>query len=134
MSQDKSSGIVKVGVEHFSPKLAKDWADKIVRTINEEMRSRELIEAERSISYLNAQISKTNLADVRTMLFSLIEEQTKTLMLANVRSEYVFQTIDPAVIAETKSKPSRALIVILISFLGAMLSSFIVLTRFYKKR
>lgn len=133
VSQDKSSGIIKVSVEHFSPKLARDWADKLVKTINEEMRSRELIEAERSIAYLNAQISKTNLADIRTMLFSLIEEQTKTLMLANVRSEYVFQTIDPAVIAEMKSKPSRALIVILITFLGAMLSSFIVLTRFYKK-
>ena len=31
-------------------------------------------------------------------------------MLAEVRPEYVFKTIDPAVVPEEKSKPSRALI------------------------
>ncbi|MFN3900077.1 MAG: Wzz/FepE/Etk N-terminal domain-containing protein [Alishewanella aestuarii] len=134
VSQDKTSGMVKLSIEHYSPLLAKSWADSLVQAINEEMRTRELVEAERSIAYLNQQIAQTNLADVRTMLFSLIEEQTKTLMLANVREEYVFKTVDPAVVAEKKSKPARALICILAAMLGFMLSALIVLVRYFSKK
>lgn len=134
VNQDKTSGMVKLSVEHFSPYLAKNWADSIVKAINEEMRTRELAEAERSIAYLNSQIAQTNLADVRTMLYSLIEEQTKTVMLANVRDEYVFKTVDPAVVAEKKSKPARALICILAAMLGFMLSALIVLVRYFSRK
>tara|TARA_Y100001951_G_C11151181_1_gene189290 strand:- start:56 stop:652 length:597 start_codon:yes stop_codon:yes gene_type:complete len=126
VSQDKTTGMVKVTMEHYSPYLAKIWVDKLVKTINDEMRSRELIEAKKSIDYLTDQINQTNIADVRTMLFSLIEEQTKTLMLANVRDEYIFKTIDPAVVAERKSKPRRSLVVFSMTILGFFLSILIV--------
>ncbi|MCB5226077.1 LPS O-antigen length regulator [Alishewanella sp. 16-MA] len=134
VNQDKTSGMVKLSVEHYSPYLAKAWVDKLVKAINEEMRERELTEAEKSIAYLNSQIAQTNIADVRTMLFSLIEEQTKTVMLANVRDEYVFKTIDPAVVAEKKAKPSRALIVVLAFMLGSLLSMMIVLVRYFSNK
>lgn len=132
VNKDKTTGMVTLSLEHYSPYLAKSWLDKMVKSINEEMRTRELAEAERSITYLNSQIAQTNLADVRSMLFSLIEEQIKTLMLANVRVEYIFKTVDPAVIEEKKAKPARALIVTLIAFLGVMLSSVLVLVRYFK--
>jgi hypothetical protein len=61
------------------------------------------------------------------MLFSLIEEQTKTVMLGNVRDEYVFKTIDPAVVSELKEKPKRAIIVVVATFVVGMFSIFIVL-------
>ncbi len=127
VNQDNTSGMVKLSVEHYSPYLAKEWLDKLVKAINEEMRERELTEAERSIAYLNTQIAQTNIADVRTMLFSLIEEQTKTVMLANVREEYVFKTIDPAVVAERKAKPKRALIVVVTAIIAGFLGVFVVL-------
>ncbi|WP_445427660.1 Wzz/FepE/Etk N-terminal domain-containing protein [Alishewanella sp. HL-SH05] len=134
VSQDKTSGMVKLSVQHYSPYLAKEWADKLVLEINEDMRNRELAEAQRSISYLNEQIAQTNLADARTMLFSLVEEQTKTLMLANVRSEYVFKTVDRAVVAEKEAKPARALICILAVMLGGMLSVLVVLIRYFNNK
>ena len=52
-------------------------------------------------------------------------------MLAEVRPEYVFKTIDPAVIPEEKSKPSRALTCVLGTFLGGMLGMVVVLIRHY---
>ncbi|KRS21851.1 lipopolysaccharide biosynthesis protein [Alishewanella sp. WH16-1] len=134
VSQDKTSGMVKLSVQHYSPILAKEWVDNLVKEINEDLRQRELNEAQRSIAYLNEQIAQTNLADARAMLFSLIEEQTKTLMLANVRSEYVFKTVDPAVVAEKKAKPARALICILGVMLGGMLSVLFVLIRYFSKK
>lgn len=130
--QDKDSGMVKISVEHYSPYLAKQWVDLLIKSINEEMRNRELNEAQRSIDYLNEQISQTNIADVKSMLYSLIEEQTKTVMLANVRDEYVFKTVDSAVVSEKKSRPKRALIVILSVMLGVLLSVVVVLVRYFR--
>ncbi|WP_039925239.1 Wzz/FepE/Etk N-terminal domain-containing protein [Alishewanella aestuarii] len=131
ISQDKMTGIVKLSVSHYSPYLAKDIADKLVSRINEEMRKRDLEEAELSIIYLNSQIMTTTLADVRNMLYSLIEEQTKTLMIANVRREYVFKTIDPAIVPEFKAKPYRALISALGFGFGLLISIFFLLTKFF---
>ncbi|MFV1874113.1 MAG: Wzz/FepE/Etk N-terminal domain-containing protein [Oleiphilus sp.] len=133
VSQDKETGMIKLSIEHFSPYLAKKWVDLIIKEINKEMRERELDEAQSSINYLNGQISQTNIADVRSMLFSLIEEQTKTVMLASVRDEYVFKTIDSAIVAEKKSKPKRALIVVLSVMLGGMLSIIVVLGRYFSR-
>lgn len=133
VSQNKESGIITLTMEHFSPVIAKDIADKLVRAINENMRMRELNQAEKSISYLNKKIAETNLSDVKTMLFSLIEEQTKILMLANVREEYIFNTVDRAVIAEKKTKPARALICIFAMISGFMLGIIISSMRYLRR-
>lgn len=134
VSQDNTTGMVKLSVQHYSPVLAKNWVDQLIKEINEDLRQRDLNQAQRSITYLNEQISQTNLADAKAMLYSLIEEQTKTLMLANVRSEYVFKTIDPAIVAERKAKPARALICILGVMLGGVLSVIFVLVRYFSKK
>lgn len=134
VSQDKETGMVKLSIEHLSPFMAQEWVTWLVQAINNEMRQRELSEAQNSIAYLTEQLEKTNIADIRTMLFSLIEDQTKTVMLANVRAEYVLKTVDPAVVAEKKVKPVRALIVILVVMLGGILSVFIVLVRYFSTK
>ena len=131
VSQDTSSGMVRISIEHYSPFLAKKWLDLLIAEINEEMRQREITEAQNSIAYLNVQLATTNIADVRGMLFSLIEEQTKKLMLANVREEYVLKTVDPAIVPEKKAKPARALMVVMATFLAGMLAVFIVLIRHF---
>ena len=68
--------------------------------------------------YSNKQIESTSLADVQNIFFRLIEEQTKTVMLANVSDEYLLTTLDPAVAPEMRSRPNRRLIVILGMMLG----------------
>ena len=54
-------------------------------------------------------------------------------MLAQVREEYVFATVDPAVVPDKKAEPSRALICILITMLGGMISVVFVLLRHYMR-
>lgn len=134
VSKDKITSMIKISVKHHSPYLAKNWVDELVMAINYEMRQRELSEAQSSIAYLTKQLEVTNIADIRTMLFSLIEEQTKTVMLANVRDEYVFKTVDPAVVSENKAEPARALICILGVLLGGMLSALFVLIRHFNRK
>ena len=50
-------------------------------------------------------------------------------MLAEATSNYVFETINPPVLPEKKSKPLRAIIVIIAAFSGAFLSIFWVLCK-----
>ncbi len=129
ISQDAKSGLVTVAVEYYSPELAKQWVDWLVADLNEAMKLRDQTDATRNITYLTAQLEKTPVADMQKVFYQLIEDQTKTLMLTEVNQEYVFKTLDPAVVAEEKAKPKRALIAVLGTLLGGMLGVMIVLVR-----
>ncbi|EGM78176.1 chain length determinant protein [Rheinheimera sp. A13L] len=134
VNQDKLTGMVKMSLMHVSPYIAKEWLILLTNDINQELKQRDITEAENSIAYLNKQIDQTNIADVRTTLYSLIEDQIKTLMLANVRDEYVFKVIDPAIAPEKKAKPRRALIVIFAALLGGCFSSiFFIISHIYRR-
>ena len=63
--------------------------------------------------------------------FILIEEDIKILSIANTKSEYIFKIIDPAIVPQLKSAPSRALICIVMTFLGGMMICLFVLFREY---
>ncbi|WP_338589253.1 Wzz/FepE/Etk N-terminal domain-containing protein [Shewanella khirikhana] len=130
-STDKETGMVKIAVEHQSPFIAKQWVDWLVADINRVMKERDVAEAKRSTEFLNKQIELTNVADIRAILYKLVEEQAKTIMFAEVRDEYVFKTLDPAVVQEEKAKPKRALICVLGTMLGGMLGIMIVLIRYF---
>jgi uncharacterized protein involved in exopolysaccharide biosynthesis len=131
VAKDKETGMVNISVEHYSPYVAKQWVDWLTQDINLNMKSRDKQEAEKSITYLQSQIDKTTIFEHKTLLFQLIEEQTKTLMFAEVRDEYVFKTIDTALVPELKAKPKRLLIVVLSVLLGGILSVLVVLIRYF---
>lgn len=130
----KETGMVTVSVEHISPEVAHQWVNWLVQDINKEMKDRDVAEANRSTDFLKSQIEQTNIADIRSILYKLIEEQAKTIMFAEVRDEYVFKTIDPALIPEEKSKPKRALICVLGTMLGGMLGVMLVLIRYFVRK
>ncbi len=131
ISQDEKKGIIKISAEHVSPIVAKKIVDDIVVAINESLRARDLAQAEKSIEYLNKKIDETAVSGLRSVFYSLIEEQTKTMLLANVRKEYFFETIDSAVISEKKHKPARALICLSVFFASLLFSCLIVLIRYF---
>ncbi|WP_062567250.1 Wzz/FepE/Etk N-terminal domain-containing protein [Pseudoalteromonas arabiensis] len=128
------TGMVILSVEHVSPYIAQQWVNWLVADINEAMKERDVIEANESTQFLTAQLEQTKVADIRSVLYKLVEEQAKTIMFANVRDEYVFKTIDPAVVPELKFKPKRALICVLGVILGGMVSVFFVLTHYFIRR
>ena len=128
---DKESGMITISVEHLSPVIAQQWVNWLIQDINAEMKARDVLEANKSTEFLTQQLEQTKIADIRAVLYKLVEEQTKTIMFANVRDEYVFKTIDPALVSEEKFKPKRALICILGTLLGCFFGVTIVLIRLY---
>ena len=81
-----------------------------------------------------AQIEMTSIAEMRAVFFSIIEEQTKNKMLAEASPDYVFVEVNPSMVPEIRSKPNRALICILITFLGGIFSAVLVLASHYSKK
>ncbi|MBY8275707.1 LPS O-antigen length regulator [Vibrio fluvialis] len=130
INQDKGTGLYTISVMHYSPYLAKEWVTWLVQDINKVMRERTIAETTQNLTYLNSQLQKTAVADMQSTFYTLIEEQTKSLMLAEVQDEFVFKVVDPAVVPEVKDKPKRALICILGTLLGVMFGIAIVLIRF----
>jgi len=133
VSDDKKTGMVSISVEYFSPQLAKEWVDRLVIGINQHMQSRKLEKVNINIQYLEAQIEKTSIAEMREVFYTIIEEQIKSKMLAEASPEYAFVTVSPAMVPEEKSQPKRALICILGTLLGGMLSVLWVLVRHYTR-
>jgi capsular polysaccharide biosynthesis protein len=131
VSEEKQTGYVTVSVDHYSPAVAAKWVNWLVEDVNEVVKAQDVAEAKKSIEYLRQQVANTSLADLQAMFFELIQSQIETVMLAEVRPEYVFKTIDPAVVPEEKTKPSRILIFTLGALLGAMLGGLIVLVRHF---
>ena len=131
VSSDKESGMITLSIQHYSPEIAKQWLIWLVAEINNTMREQDKSEAQRSVDFLSEKLQETQLADMQTVFYQLIEEQTKTIMLAEVSEEYVLKTIDPANAPDEKAKPNRALIVLLGTMLGCILSVLIVLVRYF---
>ena len=134
VNKAKETGMVTISVEHLSPAVAQQWVAWLIQDINKVMKDRDVAEANRSSEFLNKQIALTNVADIRTILYKLVEEQAKTIMFAEVRDEYVFKTIDPALIPEEKAKPKRTLICVLGTMLGGMLGVMFVLVRYFMRK
>ncbi len=131
---DKDSGMVILSISWRDPELAAKWANLLVVRLNAHMREQAISEASKSIEYLQNQINQTSVLEMQQMLYSLVEEETKKIMLANVRNEYAFKVIDPAVVPEEKIKPKRALIAVLGLVLGLFFSVFFVFFREFVRK
>ena len=134
VSEDKKSGLVSVSIEYYSPQVAKQWVDLYVESINRFMQQRQVDKVTRNIAYLQEQIGKTSIAEMQEVFYSIIEEQTKSKMLAEASPDYAFVAVGPSMVPEEKSQPKRALICILGTLLGGMLSVLLVLIMHYTKK
>ena len=133
VSEDKKSGLVSVSIEYYSPQIAKQWLDLYISAINKHMQARQVEKVSNNISYLEAQIGKTSIAEMREVFYTIIEEQTKNKMVAEASPDYAFVAVSPSMVPEEKSQPKRALICILGTLLGGMLSVLWVLVRHYTR-
>ena len=134
VSEDKKSGLVSVSIEYYSPQIAKQWVDMYVDAVNRFMQQRQVDKVTKNITYLKEQIEKTSIAEMQEVFYTIIEEQTKNKMLAEASPEYVFVAVSPSMVPEQKSQPKRALICILGTLLGGMLSVLLVLIMHYAKK
>jgi uncharacterized protein involved in exopolysaccharide biosynthesis len=113
IKEDKRSGLTLVSVNWTDPVVAARWANDFVALANELLRARAVEESKASIAYLTDQVTHTNVVEIQHVMYSLIENETKNLMLASVKPEYAFAVVDPAVPPEVRASPRRTLLILL---------------------
>jgi uncharacterized protein involved in exopolysaccharide biosynthesis len=131
---DKRTGLTTIDMNWKDAAVAADWANGFVALANERIRARAIAEATRNIAFLNKQIAQTNVVEVQKSLYNLIENETKTLMLANARTEYAFTVVDPAVPPERRVSPRRTLVVLVYLLVGLALGLLIAYVRSVRAR
>lgn len=134
ISQDSKTGYVTISIDHRSPDIAAKWVEWLVDDVNSAVKSQEVAEATQSITFLREQVQRTSLKDLQAVFFGLIQSQTERVMLAEVRSEYVFKTIDPAFPPENKVSPNRALICVAGAVLGSIFGVMLAFLRYYVRK
>lgn len=118
VSSDPKTNLISIKVKHQSPLIAFEIVESIKKDINEFFRAQNVAEAKRNIDYLRAKIDETDLSEMESIFYRMIENQTKTLMLAEASEEYLVRTVVPAKIPEQKIEPSRPIIVLMGTILG----------------
>lgn len=134
ISEDKKTGFVNLSVRHQSPLIAKKWTELTVTEINSFYREKDKSESQKAVEYLNNQISKTSLSEIKVVIAELLQKETQKLTLIEANQYYVFDYIDPPAVMEQRIKPRRSLISILGFALGILVGTFLVLVNNYGKK
>lgn len=131
VEEDKQTGLVVVSVDWPDPDQAAKLANALIAAVNAQMRAQAIADAQKSISYLEEQLGKTELVPLRESMYRLIDAQLRSIMLANVRDDYGLSVIDPATPPDPDRYvwPRRIWMVIGGLLLGSMLGLVIVFVR-----
>ncbi len=131
IAEDKKTGLITLKTSWLDPELAATWANKILEKANLFLKQKAIDEANLSIKYLKDQIQSTREVGIQELLYKLTEKELQTVKLANVRKDYAFKVLDPALVPELKSKPKRSLICVLGTMMGAMLACLLIFIRHF---
>lgn len=117
---DKRGNTTTLAINWTDPVIAAAWANGFVALANDVIRTRSMEDSKRNIAYLNDQIAHTTVIEVQRVMYGLIENEIKTLMLASGREEYAFTVVDPAVAPEVRLRPQRTSMVVFGGLLGLL--------------
>ena len=126
VDEDKKSGLINLSISWKDPEVAAKWANDLVKQLNEQLREQAISDSRKRVGYLEQELAKTTLQDMRAVLYNLLESEKQKAMLANVNEDFALEVIDPAVAPEIREKPKRKLIVALGGVCGGFLGIFTV--------
>ena len=131
IGESKSGNILTLAIEWKNAEQAASWANTLVGDVNRQIRDRAISDSEKNLEYLRAEVENTSVVEIRQVIFELMQEQISNIMLTNVREEYAFKVVDPAVPPEPEDfvRPQRMLIVAAGIFVGFLLGAVIAVFR-----
>lgn len=124
---DIETNFLSIEITHASPFIAQEWLTRVYKLVDEYIQIRDVQDLKETITYIDTQIEQSNSNQVRRALSNILESQMKTLMLSEVSSGYVIKVLDSPSFPELKSGPGRAVICIVLTFLGSVLGYLFVL-------
>ncbi len=120
--QDRRTGLVTLTIDWTDPEMASQWANLLVKRVNDKMRARALIESERNVRYLQKEMASTKVVSLQQSIGRLLESESEKLMLARGNEEFSFHVVDRAEPPKYRENPKRVLIVLLFAIAGGFVS------------
>jgi len=123
ISDDKKTGLLTVAMEMPDRELTAKWANDFVALANESLRVKAKNEAETNLEYLSTALAATPEVSTRQAIYSLIEAQHRSLMLASTTRDFAFRVVDPATAPDPSERvwPPRAALLALGSVAGTIM-------------
>lgn len=126
IADDKKTSFVTITVDWYSPQQAAEWANGMIDLVNDKLRAEAINHTSRSLEYLNGELAKTSVVELRQAIYRLVEEQENNAMLANVQRDYAYRFIDAAVAPEHKNSPKRAVMTAVGAAIGLFIGTLLV--------
>jgi uncharacterized protein involved in exopolysaccharide biosynthesis len=125
VSQDKETGLVTLEVDWTDPSKAAQWANEMVKRVNDAMRKRALDEANASIELLSKELQQAPAGELRDAIARTIDSYVKSRVFAKVRPDYAFRIVDAAVPPGPNDfiRPNRFLYVVSGLCIGLMVAA-----------
>ena len=132
-SIDKRTGYVSIHADTYSPSVSKDIVKWLIDDINKYIMKVDVQRAENSLNYLNSQINETAIPELKEVIAQLIKTEQQTIMLSQSSPDYVFKVIDAPIAPELKLEPKRAIICIVGTITGFIITLLIVLVLIFRQ-
>lgn len=132
ISHDQDSGYITLSIEHFSPIFAKDLLEIMIKELNTQIRKRDLIEANKAVEFLLNERKNTSVKSITDAIDSLIESQLRTIMLSEIKEDYIVKIIDSPHVPYKKSKPSRVIVCFIGFLIGLIFSILYILLNYLR--
>ncbi len=100
VDEDPLTGIITFAIEWKDPAMAADWANELVSSLNSRLRENAIRDADRTVDFLNQELERTKVVELRQALFFMIEQQIGSKTSARVQEEFAFKVIDPAIVPD----------------------------------
>jgi len=122
ITTDKKSGIIKISSEHPDRFLAKELVQIYLIELTSQLRTIEMSNVNKKLEYYNNELSRTQDINIKEQLSKIISGlvQKKVLSKANTFYNVTQFTLPQVAYIKDKSKPKRALIVI-VSFITSII-------------
>ncbi|NNE35182.1 MAG: hypothetical protein HKN13_08105, partial [Rhodothermales bacterium] len=88
VNEDRTTGMISVSILGPDRQKVAQWANGLVRAANDYLRNRAIDEAQKSVGFLEEQLAKTTILEVRQAMNDLVEAQISKAALANTRDDY----------------------------------------------
>ena len=108
VDRDRGSQLVTLNVDWSDGAVAAEWANDLVARVNEEMRTRALEHAAKSVEFLEHELEQTPFVGTKDVISRLMENQINQRMLANVTDEYALRVVDRAMAPDPRIRSGLA--------------------------
>ncbi|NOT20476.1 MAG: hypothetical protein HOP24_09455 [Sideroxydans sp.] len=129
VDKDKKTELVTLSIDSKDAQFSAELANMLVESVNHYLSQQAIARSESNLKYLNEELMRTPVEEMRKTLFDLIANEQKSAMLANTQKAFAFKVLDSAVEPDKKIKPKRSLIVILAAFVAGFMAILFVFIR-----